>query len=127
MKSSSQEIKCDRNHSEEFFKDTHDQYILNDRGGHLRKLRSLWRKKEGASAVEYALLIGCITLAISVGVNAVGKNLSKKFTNVAQALETPGSAGTGSGIGAGTGTGTGTGHGIGPTTGGKSGKAGKAG
>jgi Flp pilus assembly pilin Flp len=58
---------------------------------------SLWRKKDGASAVEYALMVGLITLAIAVAVNAVGKNLSSHFTIAAQALETQTGTGTGAG------------------------------
>jgi Flp pilus assembly pilin Flp len=85
----------------------------------LRKLLSLWRKKDGASAVEYALMIGLIALAISVAVNTVGKNLSNTFTNGAQAFETQAGAGTAAGTGAGTGreTGAGTGRGTGTGTG----------
>jgi Flp pilus assembly pilin Flp len=58
---------------------------------------SLLRKKDGASVVEYALMVGLITLAIAVAVNSVGKNLSSKFTNAAQTFETQTGTGTGSG------------------------------
>jgi Flp pilus assembly pilin Flp len=90
---------------------------LKDKGRHLRKLLSLWRKKDGASAVEYALMVGLITLAIAVAVNAVGKNLSGSFTTASQAFESKAGAGTAAGTGAGTAAGKA----------GKSGKAGQAG
>jgi Flp pilus assembly pilin Flp len=85
---------------------------LQVKGRHLKKLLSLWRKKDGASAVEYALMIGLITLAISVAVNSVGKNLSNTFTNVAQAFGTQAGAGTGTGTGTGTGVGIGAGKAV---------------
>ncbi len=69
----------------------------------MRKLLSLWRKKDGASAVEYALMVGLISLAIAVAVNSVGKNLSSSLTTAAQAFKTQ--AGTGTGTGTGTGKG----------------------
>jgi Flp pilus assembly pilin Flp len=70
---------------------------LKDKGRHLRKMLSLCRKKDGVSAVEYALMVGLITLAIAVAVNSVGKNLSSNFTTAAQAVETQTGTGTGAG------------------------------
>ena len=70
----------------------------------MRKLLTFWRKKDGASAVEYALMVGLITLAISVAVNSLGKNLSGTFTKAAQALATKAGTEPGPGVGAGPGT-----------------------
>jgi Flp pilus assembly pilin Flp len=76
-----------------------------DKGGLLRKLLSIWQKKEGVSAVEYGLMIGLIALAISISVNQMGITLSGKFSPVAKAFETQAGTGTGTGTGLGTGAG----------------------
>jgi Flp pilus assembly pilin Flp len=70
----------------------------------LRKLLSLWQRKDGASAVEYALLVGLITLAIAVSVNAMGKSLSGTFSTVAKAFNAQTGKGNTGGASAGTGT-----------------------
>lgn len=41
----------------------------------------------GASAIEYGLIAGLISVVIVVAVTAVGANLSSRFTTVATALQ----------------------------------------
>ena len=48
--------------------------------------RNLLRKEEGATAIEYGLLVTLIALAIIVAVTAVGIALNTTFTNVSEAL-----------------------------------------
>lgn len=70
----------------------------------MRKLLSFWQRKDGASAVEYALLVGVVTLAIAVSVNAMGKSLSGTFSTVAKAFDAQTGKGNtgGASVGAGT-------------------------
>ena len=42
----------------------------------------LAQKQKGATAVEYALIVALIALAIVVGVTAVGGGLNTAFTNI---------------------------------------------
>ncbi|MBM3700037.1 MAG: Flp family type IVb pilin [Actinobacteria bacterium] len=42
----------------------------------------LTQKQKGATAVEYALIVALIALAIVVGVTAVGGGLNTAFTNI---------------------------------------------
>lgn len=42
----------------------------------------LTQKEKGATAVEYALIVALIALAIVVGVTAVGGGLNTAFTNI---------------------------------------------
>lgn len=49
----------------------------------VRHLKALVRDEEGASAVEYGLLVALIAAVIIVGVKTIGTNLSMKFTTVA--------------------------------------------
>lgn len=44
--------------------------------------------EDGASAVEYALLVGLIAVAIIGAVTALGTKISTLFTNVANTLPT---------------------------------------
>jgi pilus assembly protein Flp/PilA len=44
--------------------------------------------EEGASAVEYALLVGLIAVAIVGAVTALGTKISTMFTNVSNTLPT---------------------------------------
>jgi len=50
-------------------------------------LKTLIRDEEGASAVEYGLLVALIAAVIIVAVTAIGTNLSAKFTEVAGKLK----------------------------------------
>ena len=45
------------------------------------------RHERGATAVEYAMLVVFIALAIAVGAQTLGSNLSNMFTNVGDALK----------------------------------------
>lgn len=48
--------------------------------------RSVAVRTEGASAVEYALLVGLIALVIIAGVTLLGTSLNGKFSEVATHL-----------------------------------------
>ena len=52
----------------------------------LRKIVAFINDEEGASAVEYGLLVGLIAVAIVVAVTALGGKLSTLFTNTAAKL-----------------------------------------
>jgi len=43
-------------------------------------------REEGASAIEYALLVGLIAVVIIVAVTTLGKNVSTKLSAAANAL-----------------------------------------
>ena len=47
----------------------------------------LTQKEKGATAVEYALIVALIALAIVVGVTAVGGGLDTAFRNIAGQIE----------------------------------------
>jgi pilus assembly protein Flp/PilA len=46
----------------------------------------LTQKEKGATAVEYALIVALIALAIVVGVTAVGGGLNTAFTNISEQI-----------------------------------------
>ncbi|MET0546651.1 MAG: Flp family type IVb pilin [Caulobacterales bacterium] len=46
-------------------------------------LRRLLRRQDGATAIEYALIAGLISLAIVAGATTIGGNLSTGFQTVA--------------------------------------------
>ncbi len=52
----------------------------------LESLRAALRDEEGATAVEYALMVALIAVAIIGAVTALGTNLSTVFTNVANTI-----------------------------------------
>jgi Flp pilus assembly pilin Flp len=52
----------------------------------VRRLLSFWRKKDGASAIEYGLLISMIALVAMVSLSANGVSLSNVFSKVSQAI-----------------------------------------
>ncbi|MDA2917274.1 Flp family type IVb pilin [Nitrospinae bacterium AH_259_B05_G02_I21] len=52
-----------------------------------KDLKTLMRDDEGASAVEYGLLVALIAAVIIVAVTAIGTNMSAKFTEVAGKLK----------------------------------------
>lgn len=52
----------------------------------LTKVKSFIREEEGASAVEYGLLVALIAVAIIAAVTAVGSNLASLFNTVASTL-----------------------------------------
>ena len=43
-------------------------------------------REEGASAVEYALMVGLIAVVIIAGVTILGQNINKKFSSVASSV-----------------------------------------
>ena len=47
----------------------------------------LTAKQRGATAVEYALIIALIALAIVVGLTALGGGLNAAFNNIAERLQ----------------------------------------
>ncbi len=53
----------------------------------LEHLKTLIRDEEGASAVEYGLMVALIAAVIIVAVTAIGTNMSSKFTTVAGKLK----------------------------------------
>ena len=42
----------------------------------------LYKKERGATAVEYALMVGLIAMAIIIAVTALGGGISTAFTNI---------------------------------------------
>jgi pilus assembly protein Flp/PilA len=48
--------------------------------------RSVAKRTEGASAVEYGLLVALIAVVIIIAVATLGTNLRGKFSNVATAV-----------------------------------------
>ena len=51
-------------------------------------LKTMIRDEEGATMVEYGLLVALIALVAIVGVTLLGKNLNKLFNTVAGSLRT---------------------------------------
>jgi len=54
---------------------------------YLRKMVAFIKDEEGASAIEYGLLVGLIALAIVVGATALGTSINTIFTNAAASLD----------------------------------------
>ena len=50
-------------------------------------MRKIWREEEGATAVEYALMVALIAVAIIVAVRSLGTSVSEKFDVVATAID----------------------------------------
>jgi pilus assembly protein Flp/PilA len=48
--------------------------------------RRLMKSEEGATAIEYALIVSLIAVAAIVGMTTVGTNIQAVLTNVANAL-----------------------------------------
>ncbi len=51
----------------------------------MKKLMRLWKDDEGATAVEYGIMVALIAVAIIIAVTAVGTNLTTLFNRVAAA------------------------------------------
>ncbi len=49
----------------------------------MQTLRQLWKDEEGATALEYGLLVALIALVIVVGVGAFGTELNTFFNGIA--------------------------------------------
>jgi pilus assembly protein Flp/PilA len=60
---------------------------------YFKKAMGFIADEEGASAVEYALLVGLIAVAIIAGVTMLGTKINSMFTNVAGQLPTGAAAG----------------------------------
>lgn len=52
-------------------------------------INSMRTEEEGATAVEYGLMVSLIAVAIIVAVTLIGTNLSAMFTGVADDINTP--------------------------------------
>ena len=50
-------------------------------------LKQFWQEEEGATAVEYALIVGLIAVAIIVAVEGIGDHLTTLFTSIEGKLE----------------------------------------
>ncbi|MBX9800729.1 MAG: Flp family type IVb pilin [Burkholderiaceae bacterium] len=46
------------------------------------------KDEEGATAIEYGLIVGLISVVIAVSVGAIGADLKTLFSNIASALST---------------------------------------
>lgn len=53
---------------------------------YLRNIMAFINDEEGASAIEYALLVALIALVISVGATTLGSKISAMFTTAAGKL-----------------------------------------
>lgn len=53
----------------------------------LAKAQAFIRNEEGASAVEYGLLIAGIAVAVMTAIYTIGTNLNTKFNSVATKLQ----------------------------------------
>ena len=49
-------------------------------------LRHFWKDESGASAIEYGLIAGLISVAIIGSVGTIGSKLSNTFSNIATKL-----------------------------------------
>jgi pilus assembly protein Flp/PilA len=54
---------------------------------YLRKIVAFINDEEGASAIEYGLLVGLIALAIVAGATLLGTSISGMFTRAATKLD----------------------------------------
>jgi pilus assembly protein Flp/PilA len=50
------------------------------------KIKQFIREEEGASAVEYGLLVAGIAVVVMVSIYAIGTSLNEKFTEVSTKL-----------------------------------------
>lgn len=54
---------------------------------YLRKIVAFINDEEGASAIEYGLLVGLIALAIAVGAGLLGTSIDGMFTRASTTLD----------------------------------------
>ena len=52
-------------------------------------IRKFARDEEGASAVEYGMMVGLIAVAIIITVAAIGTQLNTLFGNIRDCIQTP--------------------------------------
>jgi len=57
-------------------------------------VRRVWHEQEGATAVEYGLMVALIAAVIIVAVTSLGTNVKAAFCTVINALSAAGIAGT---------------------------------
>ena len=57
----------------------------------MKKLIDFFKDEEGATAVEYGLMVALIAVVIITAVALLGTNLSTKFTQVATSVQGAGS------------------------------------
>lgn len=50
-------------------------------------MKKIWQDDDGATAVEYALMVALIAVAIIVAVRSLGTSVSVKFDEVATAID----------------------------------------
>jgi pilus assembly protein Flp/PilA len=55
----------------------------------IQSMKAFLRDEQGATAIEYGLLVALISLVIVVGAAAVGTNLNALFTKISTCLATP--------------------------------------
>jgi len=53
----------------------------------MESVRSFFKKEEGASAIEYALIAGLIAVAIITGAQLLGGNIDDLFKEIAGSLK----------------------------------------
>ena len=79
----------------------------------IERLKRFWFvKNEGASSIEYALLVSFLALAIIVAIQLLGSNTANLFSTTSSAISSASSQGSGGGAGGGAG-GSGSGGGQG--------------
>ncbi len=59
----------------------------------MNRIARFWREEDGATAVEYSLMVALIAVVIIVAVRAVGTSVSQKFDEVATAIDSAGPTG----------------------------------
>jgi pilus assembly protein Flp/PilA len=58
-------------------------------------IKQFWQDEEGATAIEYGLIAGLISVVIVVAITALGGNLSTLFTTISGKLTTANTAASG--------------------------------
>lgn len=58
----------------------------------LTLFHAFWADEEGASALEYGLIIGLIAIALIGALYLIGDNLGGFFDDIAECVEDPGEA-----------------------------------
>jgi pilus assembly protein Flp/PilA len=64
-----------------------------EEGGEMKKLIGFFKEEDGATAVEYALMVALIAAVIIGAVTLLGGNASTKFSETAVAVGSAGTAG----------------------------------
>jgi pilus assembly protein Flp/PilA len=53
----------------------------------MSRLFAFWRDQSGATAIEYALIAGSISIVILAAVSTVGTSLNNTFTSIGTSLK----------------------------------------